>query len=219
MRQYLTSPEVETSDVSVNSKGRNKSQITSICANPGFHERIAGCLYNGWYKRGSKRGKKLQTRKEKAEGEERHEIAGQGDRTTLCGWSNQALICPQGMLEAFTKLFLVPFSIFQKLKPCTFSNGTFIYIFIYIYFRKGLHVLHSWTKFCTNHQAICFCRLAERVILNYKLGRHTEQWNVLSPHSKAAFRVMGFLLFFRTDVCEPNCHYHVRADENVLLSC
>lgn len=44
------------------------------------------------------------------------------------------------------------------------------------------------------------------------------QWTVLSPHSKAISKLMEVLLLYsHYDLCKPDCHYHIPAEEDNWL--
>lgn len=163
-------------------RGQNNYQITPIRANPCFHDRIGGCLCNGRYKRGRKRGGKKTPNKKEKGWRRKKDMKLQGRETgpRWCVWPEQSgSDSSSGHFRGFhPKIFLVLFAILQELETCTSSNGTFIFIFLF--FRKGLHVLYSWTKFCTNHQAIFFSRLGERTRCRLTAKQTLKVMGVLS---------------------------------------
>lgn len=73
-------------------RGQNNYQITPIRANPCFHDRIGGCLCNGRYKRGRKRGEKKPPNKKEKGWRRKKDMKLQGRETgpRWCVWLEQS---------------------------------------------------------------------------------------------------------------------------------
>lgn len=72
-------------------RGQNNYQITPICANLCFHERIAGCLHNGRYKRGRKRGQKnSEQERKRLEAKKDMKLQGRETGPRWCVWLEQS---------------------------------------------------------------------------------------------------------------------------------